>query len=125
MRVSAGLAPLAALALTGCGAAGESAYAGMDRDSAHAHAMAGLMNDARRPGSGLYRHRIVFASVSKSHFPSGDDAWRVLATDLTARQNICVWVSSHALGGETYAKPCGPVRSPAPPAPASTASPPS
>jgi hypothetical protein len=110
---------LVALVAAGCGVAAVDRYAGMSSSEAHIRAMAAFLDASRRPGTGLYHHRIRFVAVSKSHYPSGDDAWLVRARDLTIRRDYCVWVSGRVLAIDLFARPCARV-SPPPPAPAPT-----
>jgi len=91
-----------ALVATACGGVTESegSYAHLTRDAAVQQAMNGLSSVVNDQESGLYGHRLRFASARHAVDATGREVWLVRVSDRTAGQTLCVhvWLSVTPVG---------------------------
>jgi len=97
-----------AVIAAGCGGGADS-YANLSEHSAERQALDSLARQVSDPGSGLYRHRLHALSATKSHEPSGQEAWRVVVADRSGPR-ICLYTWREATGATSMphndAAPC-------------------
>jgi hypothetical protein len=103
---------LLAAAATGCGSSpgakkGDPVYAGMPKSAAKQAALVDSQSETTDGSNELYGHHLRLVSITRSHDPTGDIAWRATFKDLTQNgERLCIWMANGQYSGSIALQPC-------------------
>jgi hypothetical protein len=111
-RALAAFALLLAVVVAGCGSSptpkkGDPVYAGMPRSAAKTAALVDSQSETSDGSNEIYGHHLRLVSITKSHDPTGDAAWRATFKDLTQNgERLCIWMANGQYSGAVALQPC-------------------
>jgi hypothetical protein len=103
---------LLAAAAAGCGSSagprkGDPVYAGMPKSAAKTAALVDSGSETTDGSNQLYGHHLRLVSMTKSHDPTGEMAWRATFKDLTQNgERLCIWMANGQYSGSINLQPC-------------------
>jgi hypothetical protein len=111
-RAPAAVVLLLAVALAGCGSSAgpnkdDPVYAGMPKSAAKQAALVDSQSETTDGSNELYGHHLRLVSITRSHDPTGDIAWRATFKDLTQDgERLCIWMANGQYSGSIALQPC-------------------